>query len=1078
MTKEDEKEVEENVVEVVEVDAQPPPPVAPIVFSLDDSSKHTDVTPKSRKRRLSDMDNSVQRPTKIFKFTSHYTPINYQLEYKPRDYALTPEVQDVLDKVVSIIKNDLEQMDLSFQPTELSYDKVSDNISPTLNYLIFNLICTRHRQSKNETLHQVYTSKKSDITEEDRKLDEGYLKKQHAAVILCAQIHGAFSQKKFCSFKQMNTIVYDKQGLSHTGINNLNKIGLTQHTTLLTHHFDSQPFVVDFNNNLLDAVRDYCRDSPLVQSNCDNCDHSRSQSTRPAMMQEVESDARNEELKGKTRQIRKKYQTDLDKLGKSKKSKKTTSVVHKPLYQKSTSHMLQLMKFVPKPTHTLSMTEPANKPENFTAEFFYETDSELAYKKSLIEKEVRARFESSCLATDSPNIVDRTVEAMKAVRDIEMNEIDLSDRIGDKRNIVVLPSIIGPCESKEENAVHTNYVLEALNYADKSIKPLRCGDQKVYHTTRMTQADEKCVYCYSGDMHYYFNIIGAAWPKYSAIGLREMCEVLGVKKNLSEMKGNDPVKADYILHIVYSAVFDYFIALYKKQSKEIPVVSGFLTWLNNIENDTLKKWRDFILNDGWLAIRIKESYRTCNWKLRMLCYKLGVRFTIENNRTNYVKVVMQNLVDVAFVIPTYHLKLLEYNFATQTTGDSFVANDEQMEDVNKDLKVGKNYTKALIVRNSSNFNLTKVLVQNSDNVFKTNKYANKRSTDISQHIAYLKKHLDSIFSKYLGEEEKELAVGYEDENFAYPDDAETQAFLNIRNGTLKMEDTDHEESSPDDPEEVNDELSNDTDYDSRIQQIMLTLHDLPRNEQPELTDCPSQVDLLGRDQDEAARPFNNDLRSATIELAPLPFVIEQQLQTPEAIARIKSTSLNTLLDGKKLDDEIINRYFELLKERDKLFSDWEPSLFHNLVFHHMLTNRGYKSVQNYTRKTDIFALNRMFVPLCLPGHWALIVVSFDTKTISYYDSCDPSAVYLQQCQLILNYLTEEYRNKKNDRLDVSKWKFECVQCPKQNNCYDCGVFVCQYANFISQDLPLSFSQQDMPNFRKKMISQLWQFFVN
>ncbi len=40
--------------------------------------------------------------------------------------------------------------------------------------------------------------------------------------------------------------------------------------------------------------------------------------------------------------------------------------------------------------------------------------------------------------------------------------------------------------------------------------------------------------------------------------------------------------------------------------------------------------------------------------------------------------------------------------------------------------------------------------------------------------------------------------------------------------------------------------------------------------------------------------------------------------------------------------------------------------------------------------------------------------------------------------------------------------------PKQENGFDCGMFVCMYADYLMQDLPEEFSQEHMPMLRHKI----------
>ena len=56
--------------------------------------------------------------------------------------------------------------------------------------------------------------------------------------------------------------------------------------------------------------------------------------------------------------------------------------------------------------------------------------------------------------------------------------------------------------------------------------------------------------------------------------------------------------------------------------------------------------------------------------------------------------------------------------------------------------------------------------------------------------------------------------------------------------------------------------------------------------------------------------------------------------------------------------------------------------------------------------------------------------------------------------------------KRKAGLDIEKFAREIVlDCPKQENGGDCGVFVCQVAEFLSRNVKPRFSQKDMPFFR-------------
>lgn len=99
------------------------------------------------------------------------------------------------------------------------------------------------------------------------------------------------------------------------------------------------------------------------------------------------------------------------------------------------------------------------------------------------------------------------------------------------------------------------------------------------------------------------------------------------------------------------------------------------------------------------------------------------------------------------------------------------------------------------------------------------------------------------------------------------------------------------------------------------------------------------------------------------------------------------------------------------------------------------------------------------------------IIHFKNKTIKYYDSMGhPNYMVLEALE---NYLKEESLDKRKTPFDTSDWSFECVRdCPQQKNGSDCGVFSCQFAEFVSRDSAISFEQQHMPYFRRKMIFEI------
>uniref|UniRef100_A0A8C3TFX5 SUMO specific peptidase 2 n=1 Tax=Chelydra serpentina TaxID=8475 RepID=A0A8C3TFX5_CHESE len=101
------------------------------------------------------------------------------------------------------------------------------------------------------------------------------------------------------------------------------------------------------------------------------------------------------------------------------------------------------------------------------------------------------------------------------------------------------------------------------------------------------------------------------------------------------------------------------------------------------------------------------------------------------------------------------------------------------------------------------------------------------------------------------------------------------------------------------------------------------------------------------------------------------------------------------------------------------------------------------------------------------------VIDVRRKTIKYFDSMGQRGHSI--CEILLQYLQEESKTKRNLDIDPSEWTLYSMkshEIPQQLNGSDCGMFTCKYADYISRDKPVTFTQHHMPHFRKKMVWEI------
>jgi len=116
-------------------------------------------------------------------------------------------------------------------------------------------------------------------------------------------------------------------------------------------------------------------------------------------------------------------------------------------------------------------------------------------------------------------------------------------------------------------------------------------------------------------------------------------------------------------------------------------------------------------------------------------------------------------------------------------------------------------------------------------------------------------------------------------------------------------------------------------------------------------------------------------------------------------------------------------------------------------------------------------MDKVVVPIHLGNHWCLAVINFKQKRFEYYDSLGSSN---DSClKTLKKYLLDESMDKRKNPIDLSDWEdYQPKDIPLQKNGYDCGVFMCKYADCTSAGRPFLFKQLHMPYFRQLMILEI------
>ncbi|XP_019087538.1 PREDICTED: putative ubiquitin-like-specific protease 1B [Camelina sativa] len=203
----------------------------------------------------------------------------------------------------------------------------------------------------------------------------------------------------------------------------------------------------------------------------------------------------------------------------------------------------------------------------------------------------------------------------------------------------------------------------------------------------------------------------------------------------------------------------------------------------------------------------------------------------------------------------------------------------------------------------------------------------------------------------------------------------------------------------------------------------------------------------------------------------------------KSFIQITGNTLQCLMPTQWLNDKVVNLCLQLLKEREtrdpqKFFK----CHFFNTFFYVKLargSGNNYQAVRRWTAHSklgyNLIDCDIIFVPIHIGIHWAVAVINNREHKFMYFDSLNEE----MQCHdygtnILLfqaKYLVDEVKDKNEKDIDVSSWDKKFVnESPKQQNTYDCGMYMLKYIDFYSRSL--QFSQKHMSYFRLRTTKEI------
>ncbi|XP_048610699.1 putative ubiquitin-like-specific protease 1B isoform X4 [Brassica napus] len=156
---------------------------------------------------------------------------------------------------------------------------------------------------------------------------------------------------------------------------------------------------------------------------------------------------------------------------------------------------------------------------------------------------------------------------------------------------------------------------------------------------------------------------------------------------------------------------------------------------------------------------------------------------------------------------------------------------------------------------------------------------------------------------------------------------------------------------------------------------------------------------------------------------------------------IRGETLQCLKPCAWLNDDVINLYLELLKERETRDPQkYFKCHFFNTFFYVKLTrpSYNYKAVRRWTRHKrlgyNLIDCDIIFVPIHGVVHWTLAVINKRECKFMYLDSLNGSDPTILTA--VAKYFVDEVKDKNGKTIDISSWGMEYVKdLPLQQNGY-------------------------------------------
>jgi sentrin-specific protease 1 len=183
-------------------------------------------------------------------------------------------------------------------------------------------------------------------------------------------------------------------------------------------------------------------------------------------------------------------------------------------------------------------------------------------------------------------------------------------------------------------------------------------------------------------------------------------------------------------------------------------------------------------------------------------------------------------------------------------------------------------------------------------------------------------------------------------------------------------------------------------------------------------------------------------------------------------------TLLELAPGCWLSGKTINFYMQLLQSRENKhhnITGEKISKFMSIDLFEVLLAETYShaQAQKHTKGLKIWETRNIFCPINVNGnHWMLLVIDVERTTMHFYDSL--ASDIWRYFRAAERWLADELTQGGG----LDGWTFGSMQSPKQENGFDCGVFMLANANALGSGQLLNHTQADCTRLRDEIAKEI------